>query len=258
MNKKGAIHVDWAVSMALFVLFIIGILVFLKPGVLSLYDDEYLASLVVHEVINRSTVRLEEVPITFTPTQSVVSLSFSDPFPLCGDTNPEKYVIIKQGQALPASADPKNYEIVVNDACVAVVRVQGLVQEKQTIRLVHFASGTWQNGAVSCVEPSCETIGQNLRSVGVKETKKGIGDSTLRSVLNSLNDDAGYNAFKQQIRFPSRKAFRVCRDAVTEQTCVPSAAPPADADVTATTVSEVLLSDTAEINGKVDVIVQVW
>ena len=258
MGDKGAIHVDWAVSMALFLLFIIGILVFLKPGVLSLYDDEYLTGLVADEVMNRSFVRLEEVPITFVPTQAIVSLPFSDPFPLCGDANANKYVVVVGNAPLPAQSDPKRYQVVTSGACVSEVRVQGLASEKQTIRLVHFAAGSWENGAITCPPTGCESIDGQLRSVGVKETKKGVGQSALKSVLGSLDSTEEYAAFKTQIHFPARKSFRVCKDVVTDETCTSSAIPPSDADITARTVSEVVLSDTAQIEGKVDVIVQVW
>lgn len=42
MNKKGLIHVDWAISMGIFIVYILGMFIFLRPGVTPIHKPEAL------------------------------------------------------------------------------------------------------------------------------------------------------------------------------------------------------------------------
>ena len=46
MNKRGASHTDWAISMAIFIMYILLLIIFLKPGVAPIYKPEGLMQLV--------------------------------------------------------------------------------------------------------------------------------------------------------------------------------------------------------------------
>jgi hypothetical protein len=46
MNKRGASHTDWAISMAIFIVYILLMIIFLKPGVAAIYKPEGLMQLV--------------------------------------------------------------------------------------------------------------------------------------------------------------------------------------------------------------------
>lgn len=64
MNKKGAgIHVDWAISMGLFVISLITLILLLKPGVKPLFDTQTLLNLVEERFNNQTTWHVRMTPL---------------------------------------------------------------------------------------------------------------------------------------------------------------------------------------------------
>ena len=64
MNKKGAgIHVDWAISMGLFIISLITLILLLRPGVKPLFDTQTLLSLIEERFNNQTLWHVRTVPL---------------------------------------------------------------------------------------------------------------------------------------------------------------------------------------------------
>ena len=63
LNKKGLHYVDWVISMGTFVIAIIAILVYLKPGVKPEYNRESLLSIVETNFFNETGWMVRKVPL---------------------------------------------------------------------------------------------------------------------------------------------------------------------------------------------------
>ena len=57
-NKKGAEHVDWAISIGIFILFLLSILVYIKPVYKPTYEAETLGEMVKNSFLaeNNATI----------------------------------------------------------------------------------------------------------------------------------------------------------------------------------------------------------
>lgn len=61
--KKGASHVDWVISMGIFIIYIIALFIFLRPGASVEHKPQALLDLMEEEVKNEIVVNLKETPL---------------------------------------------------------------------------------------------------------------------------------------------------------------------------------------------------
>lgn len=61
-NKKGD-HVDWAISMGIFLLYLIGLFILLRPGVTPTYKPEGLLQILETNLMNEITYEVREIPL---------------------------------------------------------------------------------------------------------------------------------------------------------------------------------------------------
>ena len=64
--KQGDVHIDWAISMGLFLIGITMIIVFLKPGVQPLHQEEQLLNLLERQFIYDSSWTIKKLPLYLT------------------------------------------------------------------------------------------------------------------------------------------------------------------------------------------------
>src|SRR3989344_8877171 len=87
--KKGSMHLDWMVSMSIFLVFLLMILIYFKPGAEPAYQKDYLLPIVEANFRNSTYYSIERLPITttITPTQEgidYIEFEFDKNFPICG------------------------------------------------------------------------------------------------------------------------------------------------------------------------------
>ncbi|MDP4012165.1 MAG: hypothetical protein Q8R00_00980 [Candidatus Nanoarchaeia archaeon] len=87
--KKGAIHVDWAMSMGIFLVAIITFIILLKPGVKEFTDTDTLLSLVEEKFNNETLWSVRAIPLHVIKLDSVGKQSTDPP--------PELTVNVKGG-----------------------------------------------------------------------------------------------------------------------------------------------------------------
>lgn len=63
MNKKGAIHVDWAISMGLFLIYVVVLFILIKPGYYAEYKPENLFSIIEDNFLSNISTKIKEVQL---------------------------------------------------------------------------------------------------------------------------------------------------------------------------------------------------
>lgn len=275
MEKVGALHVDWAVSISLFLLFVISVLLLFRPGLLPDYDGSSLTGLVEQELLDATLLRYEYVPVSFiTNAQSNSSwtharIVFQNPvvFPFC-DKTASHYVLFNADGSL---LDPIDYQFNLNDLSCndndvplsnSVVRVifGGLSPSSPYSFIIAHSSETKISGAgLYCSQAVCDEIVLGSVNQGVRVTKKGMSSSLLDKVLNDYVDNH-YADVKTSIKFPRGKEFRVCETSISDDSCHPKdIVVPRDANVYSQSLSNALINGTSgELEGRSDIIIQAW
>ena len=67
--KKGATHADWAVSLGIFLVYILSLFILIQPGVEPIFRNENLIKIVESSFLNDTRIVIEKVPIVFTPIE---------------------------------------------------------------------------------------------------------------------------------------------------------------------------------------------
>ncbi|MEK6904300.1 MAG: hypothetical protein AABW87_01780, partial [Nanoarchaeota archaeon] len=63
MNKKGDVHVDWAISMGIFLISVIALFVIFKPGIKPIYKETVLLDIVEDEFRKNVTWTVKKLPV---------------------------------------------------------------------------------------------------------------------------------------------------------------------------------------------------
>ena len=64
LEKKGITHLDWMISMAIFLLFLLPIFLFFKPGAEPAYHLDYLTSIIEEKFRDETYYSIERIPIS--------------------------------------------------------------------------------------------------------------------------------------------------------------------------------------------------
>ncbi|MEA3378191.1 MAG: hypothetical protein U9Q69_00985 [Nanoarchaeota archaeon] len=73
MDKKGATHVDWAVSMGIFVVYILSMFIFVQPGVQKVFREDNLINIIETNIKQDIQVEHEKTPLIVEYTKKVHS-----------------------------------------------------------------------------------------------------------------------------------------------------------------------------------------
>jgi len=65
--KKGLTHIDWAMSIGLFILYLVIIFILFKPGIKEEYTSDFLSSIVQQGITDDSYLKIEKTPIFIEP-----------------------------------------------------------------------------------------------------------------------------------------------------------------------------------------------
>ena len=63
MKKRGVSHVDWVISMGIFILYVVALFIFLRPGVTVEHKPQALLDLMEEEVKNEIVINVKETPL---------------------------------------------------------------------------------------------------------------------------------------------------------------------------------------------------
>ncbi|RME55003.1 hypothetical protein D6777_02005 [Candidatus Woesearchaeota archaeon] len=217
--KRGATHVDWAVSMGMFVIYVMSMFIFMQPGAQKVFREDNLINIVENgllkgnDKISATNFVLEKTPMIITFTEKGKQ-KLGSPVDL-----------ILDGTSLPFEAtneDDKFYRIFFDDKEEAglSIRIDGTKADtfrinyggakEDTVKYVmYYLPGTGFTVGEKYVPSANQLNIETDFNVEYGTTEKLEGLNVVNFDPNTGICKDGYEQLKQNLGFPITKEFRV-------------------------------------------------
>src|SRR3989344_5426000 len=248
MNKKGAgIHVDWAISMGLFVISLITLILLLRPGVKPLFDTSTLLNL-VEERFNTQTlwhVRMTPLHVYKLDCESCKKE---------GEPTPEMTVNVKKALwSYSLVKEPKvktfdyrfNFEQPSGRNFDLFCR-SGICETQQQYPFILVTHQDRVKEPAPIFEVDCQPNDKSRCSgiLGSSEDYEGYNLNWINKIINDQKTDIEYDLLKINWSYPSTSDFAIhIQGAGLDQNIMKSPEPPAQANVQAKLVRGWILKD---------------
>ncbi len=219
--KKGASHVDWAISIGIFLIYVLGLIVFLRPGIQPLLNEDVLIKIVQNNFNNETYLTVGMAPLLINLTNAPTgrySVQINKGFPY--DWTKENVSILDQyGSHLPTYIRQSTCDI---NGCDLIfdANVERYTINKFTIlhssAFYPNASASSLNGSLIVIENYDPVLqkGNFTYSIGVNEDIKGVYLPYLDNFLKSYTNTSSYPNLKKKWKFPDTRefAFYLCNN----------------------------------------------
>jgi|TARA_Y100000310_G_scaffold38954_1_gene36549 hypothetical protein len=198
---KGASQVDWAISMGIFLIYVLGLLVFLRPGIQPVLENNLLISIIQDNLEEEVNVKLKRTPLFINisdntkkspPPSGSYKLEINDPLPFEGKE--EEFALL----------DKDNNFVNFDLTSGKKLRFDGLVKkgELNLFWLLFLENDSYNN--LNPIEDADINNEKNFSySYGVTEEIVGIDYDKL--ILLDQNVDR----LKEKWNFPKSKDFSI-------------------------------------------------
>lgn len=198
MNKKGT-HVDWVISMGIFIVYIFALFILLRPGVRPVYKSEILLDILQKSFEDTAVWSVKSVPLfirkfSVPPTQTIPRVSVDD------ENNFWSLNIIIDGLGNKyANEVVYNTELKIKEGASYIPFYFKFHQTSE-----QYISTNYPKFTVDCTPSDEEYCKAEL---GIVEDIMGLNDDALTKI--KLSD---YSALKIKWGFPADKEFAVYID----------------------------------------------
>lgn len=204
MQKKGASHADWAISLGIFLVYVLGLFIMIQPGVTPVFRNDNLMNIV------RTSFMDNQVIMTKTP------IYISDVVPLGDGCTSYKYDIeldLKEGDYELIDSDRESIDF---EETKKGIRFEDTSKENAIFYLLYSDADIFKEGHVTILRRedlfdgrlvlSSKTCDVTFEySIGSEVSTKGFSKSVLAS-LSCANKDS-YENLKDKWNFPPNKDF---------------------------------------------------
>jgi len=193
--KRGLTHIDWAISIGLFILYLVIIFILFKPGITEEYTPDFLSSIIKQGIETNSSITLERTPI-FIEAHTIASdgdyeLEIENiNFWIDGNST-----IVNQSLAIK----PFDYDSFGNKLYFEGHLIQG---EKTKFWVLTSDSINHIPNPSLATPVDTDNISY---AFGVKEKISGIYKEKFENEINNTD----YNSLKTQWNYPQRKEFEI-------------------------------------------------
>ncbi|MBI2663440.1 hypothetical protein HYX15_02815 [Candidatus Woesearchaeota archaeon] len=198
---KGASQVDWAISMGLFLIYVLGLIVFLRPGLQPVLENDLLLSVVKNNLEKDVNVKIQKIPLFINisdytkqspPNSGVYKIEVNDPLPFEGQES--EFAIL----------DNENRFVNFDLTGDKKLRFDGeVVTNKMNIFWILFFDNNTYNNQNPTQSVSINNEKNFSYSYGVTEEIRGF------SYNNLLNLEQNISKLKQNWNFPIDKDFSI-------------------------------------------------
>jgi len=281
--KTGAMHLDWMVSMGIFLLLVLSIFIFFKPGAEPAYSKNYLLPIIENNFKKSVYYSIERIPISAENINiesegiTFLELDFAGNFPVC-NADTIKYNVVDS-----SSFDDINFKIVDLDCGTKSGKIQlkpnnQLITGNNNIKFYLLYSDNFttdHSGKFDCRTTIVDGNPKNCVPVegmkmGVSEIITGLNKKILVSdhdldgnddggYLNYINDN--YATIKTEWNYPMTKEFKICKDSLEDFNCYPKNSVkkiPDDVNVFAREFNELVLNENTELGSNIIINVRAW
>jgi len=217
MNKKGLSHVDWVISMGMFILYVMFMLLFIKPGVTSMFKDENLVGIVENNLFEEGYVSIEKIPVY------VVLKDLSDGQDPAGSIGPPYNIKVDNFKRVLSSGSNVNNIYVVNSDNESVAHTLSgddlvITYQKSgsdvvdwspsltpVLFWVYYSNNFTYDGVKIVLGDYLTEAGDNVDvSRGTSIKSEGFKEDYLSVLCNDADD---YEILKSKWGYPSSREF---------------------------------------------------
>ncbi len=216
MNKKGESHVDWAVSMGIFLVYVMSMFMLIQPGIQPFYSETNLVGIIENQLDLNLNYEIAKTPIYIDITS----------VPPEEGLKPEQYVEIDMGGSISKSDIKLVYQakdVTETESKFLVTSVPKAATsnikfanptgsplqkaDNPSIFIVYYSKGRYNYGPNADLNPG-EPFSARIITHGTTEYLRGIDEQALTE-FESLNCDspAKYQELKEKWAFPPEKEF---------------------------------------------------
>ncbi|MFH0752740.1 MAG: hypothetical protein V1914_04055 [archaeon] len=210
MNKKGANHIDWAVSMGIFLVYILSMFILIQPGIQPFYSEDNLFQVVESQLdldldyeILRAPIYLDIISGAFPAASSGVYIQTElTDFGLNPDMSDLRFVYITpEGQEVEAPFLVKNGFILFNSP----YPLQSQKIEGTHTFVIYYSKDKFKQTLVPTLSKLFE---KKIITPGTIEHLKGINERELKDFATlNCSDLESYEELKEAWNFPIGKEF---------------------------------------------------
>lgn len=280
--KKGAVHLDWMISMGIFIMFLLSMLVFFKPGAESAYGRDYLISILEDNFKSSTFYSIERIPININGLDindadkiEYVNLKFDGNFPIC-DENMKTFNVVDElledvdfeisdfdctdGER-DGNIEIKPYLIDGSNTFKVYLLYNADEFSKYNSVSIECLTTPQEGNPVNCVDAPKEKI-----NVGVSEIVSGLNQKKLDLINQEINQETDNiydkdNGIKSRWKYPKTKDFKICIDGMDDANCFPHdniRKIPGDANVFVKEFKENVLNENTGLGTGVVVNIRAW
>ncbi|MFA5887952.1 MAG: hypothetical protein WC852_04555 [Candidatus Nanoarchaeia archaeon] len=220
MNKRGASHADWAISLGIFLLYILSMLMIIQPGVEPFYREDQLLKIATDHFKENTAYSFYKTPLIINvagmelPVSADYMVTLNDAFPFSGDVN--NYAVTDAlGVPLPNFRIAEDWSQISFDAFIdnAVENKFYIISNKPAIgvsdtysRNVPVLSPEITDTAVPTANFTL-TIGSTEATYGVSESllARLVNDGGANCMLPEYKIDENYVTLKGMWKYPTSK-----------------------------------------------------
>ncbi|MFH1455924.1 MAG: hypothetical protein ABIF40_03165 [archaeon] len=211
MKKKGAVHVDWIISISIFIVFVLLLIILIQPSMTPVYDLSSLSEIVDARLDKNTKWEIEKTAIFLEGGTQMVNgiVSITDFFPFEKDpTSQNKYAIVDE----------------INNEVDSIININSNIGSKDNIQfigtpgnyywLLYSADADFDHdglppaGDVFCYDVD-DTLGvcEDKYVLGATETLEGFNFKALDDLQTLCNTD--YEIIKTNFNYPENKEFSI-------------------------------------------------
>jgi len=186
LGEKGSTHVDWAISLGIFLVYVLSMFILIQPGIEPIQRNDQLISIVEDNLIEEITAELTKTPVKIEGISGPARITITDSVPFDGSAY---HAAVVDGNVYYAAASENYLEYDTPDA-------------EQTVYIVE--SGKFQ---LAGEQAGFESKAPTSYVIGTAEKLKGTSLQLVDSLKQRCSDN--YEQVKSDWKFPPNKMFSV-------------------------------------------------
>lgn len=218
-SKRGASHADWAVSMGIFIIYILSMFIIVQPGAQKVFREDNLIKIVEDGIRNASEYTIERTPLFITllaspKVQPDVQLDFKMPnidVPFRSGTSSDDYKLVDaEGNAVPLTIT------VVDGKANLDFSYEFADTGGSPYRFDFYFLNSSYNSDDTFTDADAPLPGNDLADgvdytyrFGSTEKLTGLDESKIQMLCPGPALKEDYDSFKNGIGYPLTKEFRI-------------------------------------------------
>ncbi|MBT4577156.1 hypothetical protein HOM13_00385 [Candidatus Woesearchaeota archaeon] len=210
MNKKGLAYVDWIISLSLFLVTVLMIFAFLRPGIVPSFESKDLINIVENNFLEENSWEMISIPIAI---QNIENNSYSIDISHSG-LSEWRFIGYRSNQDLGSlDISITNTSSLIIISCISGSNCNTNISAGSTstsgIYLVSIEKDWVSSNKIFEMEDTCSSTDMCTYSLGSKELFNGL--SMIR-INHLINEDITYSEKKEDWSFPDSRDFSIHLD----------------------------------------------